>query len=142
MLVLYLQMLDEPQQKASFEQFYRKYRQAMFAVAFGILHNKQDAEDAVSQAFFSIAKSFEKISHLDSHEMKAYAVIVCRNKSLNIYKQNKRRTEQRRHHAVLLLRVFRTAGRRSAGYPHRHGEAQGDACKAAFETGTGERRKQ
>ena len=26
--------------------------------------------------------------------MKAYAVIVCRNKSLNIYKQNKRRAEQ------------------------------------------------
>ena len=94
MLVLYLQMLDEPQQRASFEQFYRRYRQDMFAVAFGILHSKQDAEDAVSQAFFSIAKNFEKISHLDCHEMKAYAVIVCRNKSLNIYKQNKRRAEQ------------------------------------------------
>ena len=94
MLVLYLQMLDEPQQRASFEQFYRRYRQDMFAVAFGILHSKQDAEDAVSQAFFSIAKSFEKITHLDCHEMKAYAVIVCRNKSLNIYKQNKRRAEQ------------------------------------------------
>ncbi len=94
MLVLYLQMLDEPLQRASFEQFYRKYRQAMFAVAFGILHNKQDAEDAVSQAFFSIAKKFEKISLLDCHEMKAYAVIVSRNKALNIYNRNKREREQ------------------------------------------------
>ena len=47
MLVYYLQMLDTPEEKIWFEQIYLKYRGLMYHVADGILHNSQDAEDAV-----------------------------------------------------------------------------------------------
>ena len=66
-------------------------------MAMGILHNEADAEDAVSAAFFSISRCFEKISNLPCHEMKAYAVIVVRNKALNIYARNKRESERTVH---------------------------------------------
>lgn len=97
MLMICLNMLDTDEQRVSFERFFREQRQSMFAVAVSILHNVQDAEDAVSQAFFSIAGSFEKISHLDCHEMRAYAVIIVKNKALNIYKHNKREGEKTLH---------------------------------------------
>lgn len=94
MLTICLSMLDTDGQRTSFERFYREHRQMMYALALGILHNSADAEDAVSQAFFSIAQCFEKISHLPCHEMKAYAVIVVKNKALNMYKRNKREAER------------------------------------------------
>ena len=47
MLIYYLQMLDTPEEKIRFEKIYLKYRSLMYHVADSILHNRQDAEDAV-----------------------------------------------------------------------------------------------
>ena len=38
MLMLYLQMLDTPEEKVRFEEIYLKYRAVMFCAADGILH--------------------------------------------------------------------------------------------------------
>ena len=54
MLACYLQMLDTPEEKIRFEQIYTKYRSPMFRTADRILHNAQDAEDAVHNAFLQI----------------------------------------------------------------------------------------
>ncbi|MBQ8121073.1 MAG: RNA polymerase sigma factor [Ruminococcus sp.] len=97
MLMICLNMLETDEQRTSFEQFYREHRQDMFAFAMSILHNVQDAEDALSQAFFSIAQNFEKILLLPCHETRAYAVIVVKNKALNIYAANKREGERTVH---------------------------------------------
>ena len=60
MLIYYLQMLDTPEEKVKFEQIYLKYRGLMYQVADGILHNRQDAEDAVHNAFLRVIKHFKK----------------------------------------------------------------------------------
>ena len=41
-----------------FNELYRYYRNLMFHVAYGILNDVPDAEDAVQQAFLSIYKNF------------------------------------------------------------------------------------
>ena len=97
MLTICLNMLDTDEQRTDFEQFYRSFRQDMFAVAMSILHCIPDAEDAVSQAFFSIAKNYKRISRLSSDEMQAYAVIVVKNKAVDIYSRNKREYENTVH---------------------------------------------
>lgn len=63
MLVYYLQMLDTPEEKVKFEQIYLKYRGLMYQVADGILHNRQDAEDAVHNAFLRIIKKFSRFQN-------------------------------------------------------------------------------
>lgn len=55
MLAIYLSMLETNEEKNQFEQLYIKYKQDMYAVAYGILKNKEDAEDAVHQSFLKIA---------------------------------------------------------------------------------------
>ena len=50
-MIIYLQMIDTPEDRSKFEQIYLEYRGLMFHVANEILHNEQDAEDAVHQAF-------------------------------------------------------------------------------------------
>ena len=63
MLIYYLQMLDTPEEKMRFEQIYLKYRGLMYRVADSILHNRQDAEDAVHNAFLRIIKHFKKFQN-------------------------------------------------------------------------------
>lgn len=50
-MLIYLQMIESEADKSKFEQLYLKYRSLMLRVAMRILHNEQDAEDAVHQAF-------------------------------------------------------------------------------------------
>ena len=68
MLALYLQMLDTPEEKIRFEQIYEKYRGLMYHVADNILHNRQDAEDAVHNAFLQIIKHFKKFQSAPVNE--------------------------------------------------------------------------
>lgn len=60
-MLIYLQMLETPEEKSLFEQIYLEYRGLMYHVAYEILHNEQDAEDAVHQAFIKIAENIKKI---------------------------------------------------------------------------------
>ncbi|MCI9444296.1 MAG: sigma-70 family RNA polymerase sigma factor [Oscillospiraceae bacterium] len=57
MLAYYLQMLDTPEEKVKFEQIYLKYRGLVYHVAEDILHNRQDAEDAVHNDYLRIIKN-------------------------------------------------------------------------------------
>ena len=50
-LLVYLQLIDSPEEQSRFEDLYITYRKLMFHVAKGILGNDQDAEDAVHDAF-------------------------------------------------------------------------------------------
>ena len=61
MIALYLALLDRPEERASFEDIYNAYKGKMMAIAYGVLGNYHDCEEAVSQAFFAVAKSFGKI---------------------------------------------------------------------------------
>ena len=54
-MLIYLQMLESPEEKSILEQIYLEYRGLMYHVAYEILHNEQDAEDAVHHAFVKIA---------------------------------------------------------------------------------------
>ena len=93
MLAIYLSMLETNEEKNQFEQLYIKYKQDMYAVAYGILKNKEDAEDVVHQSFLKIADNFSKVSQIPCHELKAYIVIICRNTAINIYRQNQNRAK-------------------------------------------------
>ena len=59
-MLIYLQMIETPEEKSVFEQIYLEYRGLMYHVAYEILHNEQEAEDAVHQAFAKIAENIKK----------------------------------------------------------------------------------
>lgn len=94
MLSMCLSILDNEEDKLSFEELYYKYRQRMYAVAYSILQNNEDAEDAVQNAFIAIASNFKKIHKLSGQELKPLLVIIVRNHAINIYNGNKRRAER------------------------------------------------
>ena len=93
MLALYLSVLETQEDKDLFEEIYLKYKGAMGQMAFGILHNKFDTEDAVNNAFLCIANNFSKIKTLSCQDLKSYLIIIIRNASFKIYNSNKKRSE-------------------------------------------------
>lgn len=94
MLPMYLAVISDDDDKNYFEQLYLKYRQDMYSIAYSILHNKEDSEDAIHQTFLQIADNFDKIKSIPCQEIQAFIVIIIRNVSLNIYKKNKKRAKR------------------------------------------------
>ena len=89
-MLLYLQTLETPDDKARFEQLYRTYCGLMIAVAMRIVGNYLDAEDAVHQAFLAILKNMDKVSDVDCLKTKSYVVIITENKAIDLLRARKK----------------------------------------------------
>lgn len=89
MLVCYLQMLDTPEEKNRFEQIYLKYRSLMYHVADGILHNRQDAEDAVHNAFLRIIQHSRRLRNIPAQDMAPLVTVIARNEAISLQRKRK-----------------------------------------------------
>lgn len=92
-LLVYLQMIGSEEDKSKFEQLYLHYRIMMMRVAMGILHNDQDAEDAVHESFLDILNNLDKISRVDCPETKSYVAIIVEHKSIDLIRSRKKVVE-------------------------------------------------
>lgn len=86
-MFIYLQMSETPQKRSKFEVLYYKYRGSMYRIAFSILGNQQDAEDAVQYAFMKIAENFKKISAAGNRDVQNYFHTIVRNAAIDIYRK-------------------------------------------------------
>lgn len=92
-MMIYLSAIESEEDKDLFERLYKENRQDMYAVAYAVLHKREDAEDAVHQSFLKIADKLTKISQMPCHERRAYIVMISRNTAINMYQGNKRRAQ-------------------------------------------------
>ena len=92
-MIIYLQMIETPEDKAKFERIYKKYRDLMYNIAYGFLKNEHDTEDAVHQAFVSVIENLEKLSSVESPKTKAFCVIVVERKALNMIRERRKYTD-------------------------------------------------
>lgn len=92
MLLFYLLMLGNEEDKDKFTELYEIYRSSMFYVANGILRDESLAEDAVHEAFIRIIKNFHKIDMNDCHKTKGFVVTIVKNVSFSMIKQRSRET--------------------------------------------------
>ena len=86
-MMIYIQMIDSTQQRSKFEILYEKYKGIMYTVAFNILHNSHDAEDAVHHAFVKIAENMHKVGDPKDPKTLGYAVTITENRAIDIYRR-------------------------------------------------------
>lgn len=86
-MLIYLQMIDTPEERSKFEQIYLEYKGLMFHVAYEILHNEQDAEDAVHQAFVKIAENIKKIDAPVCPKTHSYVVTIVEHQAIDQYRR-------------------------------------------------------
>lgn len=93
-MLIYLQMLETPEERSKFESLYLRYRGLMHYVAMELLHNRQDAEDAVHQAFLSVLQHLQKISDIDCPETRSYLVIITERKAIDLLRERQHLTDE------------------------------------------------
>ena len=93
-MLIYLQMIPDDAGKKTFQQVYKQYRGLMYHVAYQMLNNTQDAEDAVHEAFAAIAKQIEKISQPVCTKTRSYVVIIVESKAIDMLRRRSRPTAE------------------------------------------------
>lgn len=92
MLVLYLSMIDNDDDRNLFEKIYYSYRKQMFSVALSVIGNEDDAEDLVHDVFCNIAEKYistlQKIKN--EQDMKNYLLKATKNSALNKKRDTKK----------------------------------------------------
>ena len=93
MLVLPIFMtIENDEERALAENLYLTYKSRMYSIAYAILHNREDAEDAVMDAVFSIVKNISLFSSIPRNKTESLIVVIIRNAAINRYNYNKRRS--------------------------------------------------
>ena len=100
---VYMQALEGTARRQRFEAVYTAYQGRLLALVRRYLPAREDAEDAVQQAFLAVAERFDRLEHLPPPELEAYLVVTAERKAIDILRhQAKRGLPPRRGEALLL----------------------------------------
>ena len=88
MLIFYLSLIDDDRVENKFDIIYYEYRDRMFYAAYDVVKNKEDAEDAVHNAFIGIVNNMNSIDDPLSKRTLSYVIKAAKNAAINIYNKN------------------------------------------------------
>lgn len=91
MLALVMAMADSPEDKRKVEKLFHKYNRLMFSIAYKILKQNEDAEDAVFDSWEKIIKHIDKIDEIECNKTRNFIVTIVKRISINSYNAKKRR---------------------------------------------------
>ena len=85
--MIFLSMMDTPEEQGKFAVLYEKYRHLMQQVAMNVLHDRFLAEDAVHNAFLKLSMHMADIGEPESRQTKRYLITIAKNAAIDIYRK-------------------------------------------------------
>lgn len=89
MLLFYLSLIENEEDKSKFERLYNQYRKLMKYKAIEILHDEFLAEDAVHEAFIKLTRHISGVDENDSHKTTAFIVIIVKSVCSDMIRKEK-----------------------------------------------------
>ena len=89
-MLIYLSLLETEEQKKNFIEIYERNRGRMYCIAYGILSQREEAENAVHDAFVRLADKFRRYERLSEKEMDGLCITIARNTAINLLHKQKR----------------------------------------------------
>ncbi|MBT2685966.1 RNA polymerase sigma factor [Bacillus sp. ISL-37] len=83
-------MKDPNKDFEKMEELYELYEQKIYYVAYSVLNNIQQAEDAVQETFITLYQHIDKVHTLNTLDLKRYILRIAKNKAIDSYRKNKR----------------------------------------------------
>ena len=80
----------EINKKAKMEQLYSLYESAVYAIAYSILNNVEQAEDVTQDTFLKIYSYLDDIEEVASKRTKAFITKIVKNTAIDIYRKNQK----------------------------------------------------
>lgn len=93
MLPVYLSALDSDEDRQLFQTLYEQNTGIMYYAALKILCNPTETENAVHEAFLSIAEHFEEYRIKPRRELDSICVAIAKNKALDAFRRQKHLSE-------------------------------------------------
>jgi RNA polymerase sigma-70 factor (ECF subfamily) len=94
MLSICLALLQNPDDKSRFEEFYNKFHSVIYLIAKDHLKSKEAAEDCAQEILIRFAKDFHNINQdFDDKRFKAYVRVVSRGIAIDMYRKEKRHSD-------------------------------------------------
>ena len=89
MLTVCLAMIDNDDDRKSFERLVEKYQNKLYHEAYKVLNSHDLSENAVWETFYKIAENFQFVYNLPVHKMEAYLIITIKRESYKISNKEK-----------------------------------------------------
>lgn len=90
MLAIYLAMLETEEDRRRFTRLFEAHEKKVCAVAFRVLGNRTQAEDAAQQTWLQLIKYWDRVSALPWEETEGYVVTVSKNCALDILRADRK----------------------------------------------------
>ena len=85
-----LMALDDPDDRDFIIRLYKEHRKLMYAVALRIVHDRQIAEDMVSNAVINMIGSINTLRKVNRCRLRSYIVSIVRNNSIDYLRKCQR----------------------------------------------------
>lgn len=90
MLALYLERLEETDDKAFLTQLYVTYERVMYAAALSLLGSPASAEDAVHDSFLKVIRHLPRCRDIPEERRGAWLVMIVKNTAIDMLRREKR----------------------------------------------------
>lgn len=105
-MLVFLMMIESPEDRDKFIEIYNLYEKKMYAVAYKILNNREDAEDIVHDTFQALIENLDKIIEIECHKTWNFIVTIIKNKSFNLYHKKKKSSASAMEDYNMLPQLF------------------------------------
>lgn len=89
-MIAFLDLIDDYEEKERFKELYNKYRGLMAHIAGTKTNSHEDIEDILQDAFFYIAKNFNKVGNIDSPKTKYFVSVITEGFAISKYRKEKK----------------------------------------------------
>ena len=89
-MIVYFSMLEDDSDRDVFQKLYDENRQMLYHIAFKILQNEPDAEDAVQDTWEYVYENIHLFRNMEEIRRKAYILGIVKNQSLMILRRKRR----------------------------------------------------
>ncbi|SFR63374.1 RNA polymerase sigma factor [Anaeromicropila populeti] len=92
-MLLFLTLIDLPEDKDKFNEIYQRYKHMMWYVANEIVVDPHLAEDAVQDAFLSLSMHMNKVGEVTSSQTKKFIFTIVKHKAIDLLRKRTRQNE-------------------------------------------------
>ncbi|MDE7361153.1 MAG: RNA polymerase sigma factor [Oscillospiraceae bacterium] len=87
-------VIEDEKQRSELAVFYAENKSRFFYIAVSKLHNREDAEDAVQEAFSRIADKPERFFGVPREKRVAYVDVIVRNVAVDLFERRNKTSEE------------------------------------------------
>ena len=91
-MLLFL-ILPSEKDEADFAEIFEKYKYKVYSAAYGILQDRQYAEDAASETYYKIAKYYDRIKKIPKDELAYYVTAIAKNTAIDMQAKISKRAD-------------------------------------------------